>query len=141
MSMNIAHDLDKADNDAIVANGSHWMISSNISTGNVERVIWDLVGVGADQRSGKSWVWWSVVRGYGVVISRSKFAYKAGTDQSHHFEFHFPASLFAPLLLNLRLVSSLSRHALNFKSFLPLQEHCIGLGGWSFGRAGISLLA
>ena len=47
VSMNIAHDLHKADNDAIAVNGSHWMISSKISTGSTESIIWTLVGAGA----------------------------------------------------------------------------------------------
>ena len=43
MSMNVAHDLDRVDNDAIVVKGNHWMMSSKISTGSTESIIWILV--------------------------------------------------------------------------------------------------
>lgn len=48
MFMNTAQHLDKADNDAIVVNGNHWIISSKISTGRTESSIWILAGAGAD---------------------------------------------------------------------------------------------
>ena len=43
VSMNVAHDLDRADNDAIVVKGNHWMMSSKISTGSTESIIWILL--------------------------------------------------------------------------------------------------
>lgn len=43
--MNAAHDLDRVDNDARVVKGSHWRISSKISAGSTEIIVWILVGV------------------------------------------------------------------------------------------------
>lgn len=45
MSMNVAHDLDRAGNDARVVKGDHWIISSNISVGSAENIACVLAGV------------------------------------------------------------------------------------------------
>ena len=37
--MNVAHDLDRAGNDAIVVRGRHLIISSKISAGNAESIV------------------------------------------------------------------------------------------------------
>ena len=37
--MNVAHDLDRVGNDAMVVTDNHWMISNKISTGSVESMI------------------------------------------------------------------------------------------------------
>jgi hypothetical protein len=39
VAMNVAHDLDREDNDTIVARGKDWIISSNISTGSAESMV------------------------------------------------------------------------------------------------------
>ena len=38
--MNVAHDLDRVDNDASVVKGSHWIMSSKISAGSAESIVW-----------------------------------------------------------------------------------------------------
>ena len=45
MSMNVAHDLDRVDNDARAVKGSHWIMSSRISTGSTESIVRILVEV------------------------------------------------------------------------------------------------
>lgn len=38
VSMNVDHDLDRADNEPTVPKGNHWIISSKVSTGNTESI-------------------------------------------------------------------------------------------------------
>lgn len=53
MAMKAAHDLDRADSDAIVVRGSNWIISSRVSRGSIERII-IRVPVNQGQRWGQS---------------------------------------------------------------------------------------
>ena len=39
VSMNVAHDFDREENDAIVATGNHWRISNKVSPGSTDSIV------------------------------------------------------------------------------------------------------
>lgn len=61
MFMNVAHGLDRVDNDARVVKGSHWIMSNKSSAGSTESIVRILVEVRQSQgRSAANFAVWLV---------------------------------------------------------------------------------